>query len=279
MATLLAKFAFDYTQLDLSGLGDAHDWGFEDNANITLNGIKYEDVVWFEEFPAGEAVGFAGTGITINGEQVTGGTVTGVVAEHWNGTNWIKDWYLQGISVPAVSLYNAALTPSVADDMSLVSKALSGADTFMLSNFNDRMRGFGGNDLLAGKAGNDTLAGDGGNDTLCGGTGSDILTGGAGSDVFDFNLATESSNAKRDVITDFVRGMDKIDLSGIDANPATATNQAFAGFIKAGAEFTRAGQLKFVDGVLFGNTDSDSAAEFAIVLTGVTNLSAADLVL
>jgi Ca2+-binding RTX toxin-like protein len=279
MATLLAKAAFDYSQLDISGLAQSTDWGFENDVFDTLNKIEYEDVLWFEEFPAGEAVGFGGTGFTVNGEKVTGGTVTGVVAEHWDGTNWIKDWYLQGISVPAVSLYQAALTTSVADDMSLVSKALSGADTFTLSNFNDKMRGFGGNDTLLGNAGNDTLSGDGGHDTLCGGSGADSLTGNAGADVFDYNLATDSSNAKRDVITDFVRGMDKIDLSGIDANTGADRNQAFTGFIKASAEFTRAGQLKFVDGVLFGNTDSDAVAEFAIVLTGVTKLSVADLVL
>jgi Ca2+-binding RTX toxin-like protein len=278
MAKLLAKFAFDYTLLDISGLSQSSDWGFDDNENAVLNGVTYEDIVWFEEGP--DAVGFGGTGITMNGEQVTGGTVTGVITEQWTGTAWAKDWYLQGISLPAVSIYNAALTSDTTDDMALVSKVLSGGDTFTLSNFNDRMRGFAGNDVMLGNRGNDTLSGDGGNDTLCGGGGMDRLTGNAGADVFDFNVATDSAPRARDVITDFVRGVDKIDLSGIDANAATtATNQAFSGFIKATAEFTRAGQLKFVDGVLFGNTDGDAAAEFAIVLNGVNGLGAADLVL
>lgn len=279
MATLLAKLAFDYTLLDISGLAQAHDWGFDDNVNAVVNRVEYEDVVWFEEFPAGTAVGFLGSGITMTGEQVTGGTVTGAAAEHWTGSTWVKDWYLQGFSLTATSLYNAALTTDRTDDMNLVSRVLSGADTFTLSNFNDTMRGFGGNDLLLGNRGNDTLSGDGGHDTLCGGGGADVLTGNAGADVFDYNLATDSGPRARDVITDFVRGMDKIDLSGIDANAATTTNQAFAGFIKASAAFTRAGQLKFVDGVLFGNTDGDATAEFAIVLTGVAGLSAADVVL
>lgn len=278
MATLLAKLAFDYTLLDISGLAQAHDWGFDDNVNAVLNGVTYEDIVWFEEFPSGTSAGFGGTGFVLNGGQVTGGTVTGVVTEKWNGTNWVKDWYLQGISVPATSLYNVAVSADSSDDMALVSQVLSGADTFTLSNFNDRMRGFGGNDLLLGNRGNDTLSGDAGHDTLCGGGGMDNLTGNAGADVFDFDVATDSAPRARDVITDFVRGVDKIDLSGIDANSATATDQAFTGFIRAGADFTRAGQLKFVDGVLFGNTDGDPAAEFAIVLTGMTGLGAADLV-
>lgn len=280
MATLLAKLAFGYTLLDISGLAQPHDWGFEDNANETLNKVQYEDILWFEEFPAGTAAGFAGTGFTVSGAQVTGGTVNAVVTEKWTGTTWVKDWYLQGLSVPAVSAYNAAISADKTDDLALVSQVLSGADRFTLSNFNDNMRGFAGNDLMLGNGGNDRLAGDGGNDTLCGGRGADTLAGNAGADVFDYNLATDSGPRARDVITDFVRGVDKIDLSGIDANAATAgTNQAFSGFIRATADFTRAGQLKFVDGVLFGNTDGDAQAEFAIVLTGVTALSVADLVL
>jgi Ca2+-binding RTX toxin-like protein len=277
MATLLAKFALDYTLLDISGLAAATDAGFDDNLNIKLNGINYEDVVWFEEGPS--SVAFGGTGITMSGEQVTGGTVTGVVTEQWTGSTWARDWYLQGFSVQATSLYNAALTADRTDDMTVVSRVLSGADTFTLSNFNDRMRGFGGNDKLLGNAGDDVLQGDAGNDVLAGGAGSDTLSGNAGADVFDYNSVTESRGRACDLITDFVRGLDKIDLSGIDANAAAGGNQAFTGFIKAGVEFTRAGQLRFVDGVLMGTTDGDAAAEFAIVLNGVTGLSVAHLVL
>ena len=94
-------------------------------------------------------------------------------------------------------------------------------------------------------------------------------------------LATESTvaNAGRDVIRDFVRGTDKIDLAGIDANTAVAGNQAFTGFIAASKAFTKAGQMKFSGGVVYGNTDSDAAAEFAVTVTGVGGLSVADFVL
>ncbi|CAK0773641.1 hypothetical protein CCP3SC15_4860003 [Gammaproteobacteria bacterium] len=43
--------------------------------------------------------------------------------------------------------------------------------------------------------------------------------------------------------------------------------------------FTVAGQMKFVSGVLYGNTDADSAPEFAIQLTGITAITTSDLVL
>jgi serralysin len=66
----------------------------------------------------------------------------------------------------------------------------------------------------------------------------------------------------------------------VDADASTdGVNEAFTGLIDASETFTAAGQLRFVDGVLYGNTDTDRKAEFVIVLAGVTELSAADLVL
>jgi len=116
---------------------------------------------------------------------------------------------------------------------------------------------------------------------LTGGLGKDVLEGGGGSDVFVYNASTETgiTSAAWDVINDFVRGQDKLDLRGIDANTATTVNDAFTTFIAATAAFTAAGQLKFVNGVLYGNTDGDADAEFAIQLTGVTQLTTADVML
>lgn len=278
MAKLSATSAINYSRLDISGLMQATDSGFDDNVNAVVHGVTYQDVVWFED--ESSATNFGGTGFVVTGAGVvTGGKVTGVQSLSGSGVNMFEDWRLEGLNVSAVSIYNAALTIDRTDDLALVSAALAGADTFQLSNFADKMRGFGGNDRLFGNGGADVLSGDGGNDTLTGGLGRDTLTGNAGADVFDYNRTTESGLNARDVITDFRRGLDHIDLSGIDANSVAGGNQDFTGFIKAGAAFTRAGQLKFVDGVLFGNTDGDATAEFAIVLTGVTALSVADLVL
>ncbi len=92
------------------------------------------------------------------------------------------------------------------------------------------------------------------------------------------------SATTRDVITDFVRGQDKIDLRGLDANQASSTNDAFNAPTVGGkfsGVFANAGELYFdqVARVLYGNTDADAAAEFAIALTGVVTLSASDLML
>ncbi|MBX9797725.1 MAG: M10 family metallopeptidase C-terminal domain-containing protein [Sphingomonas sp.] len=77
---------------------------------------------------------------------------------------------------------------------------------------------------FGGRAG-DTLIGGAGNDWIYGGRGADQLTGGAGADTFVYNEAAESSGTTYDTITDFLSGIDKIDLpgvvSGIGATVAT----------------------------------------------------------
>lgn len=124
----------------------------------------------------------------------------------------------------------------------------------------------------------DTLTGDGGTNVITGGLGRDVLSGGGGNDIFAFNAIAETSASLSlaDVIADFNLG-DLIDLSGIDANRATAANDAFSGTLVT--SFTGAGQLMFVNGVLYGNTNNDRIADFAIALTGVTSLSASSFIL
>ena len=124
----------------------------------------------------------------------------------------------------------------------------------------------------------DTLTGDGGTNVIAGGLGRDVMSGGGGNDRFLFNAMTDTSASLSlaDVITDFNLG-DIIDLSGIDANRATAANDAFNGALVA--SFTGAGQLMFSNGVLYGNTNNDRIADFAIVLTGVTSFSAGSVIL
>ena len=63
------------------------------------------------------------------------------------------------------------------------------------------------------------IAGGGGNDTITGGGGRDVMSGGAGSDTFVFEALSDSvMGGGRDLIKDFVAGIDTIDLTAIDAN-------------------------------------------------------------
>jgi Ca2+-binding RTX toxin-like protein len=138
---------------------------------------------------------------------------------------------------------------------------------------------------LTGGAYNDTLTGNSGANVLDGGAGKDTLTGNGGNDTFDFNALTEmgATITTCDIITDFTSG-DMIDLSTLDANTATTTNDAFDS-LTVGATFSgvfaSVGDLYFDSSahVLYGNTDADSSAEFAISLTSVTTLSTSNLVL
>ncbi|MNV13121.1 Poly(beta-D-mannuronate) C5 epimerase 2 [compost metagenome] len=119
------------------------------------------------------------------------------------------------------------------------------------------LTGNGAANVLDGGIGNDILSGGTGNDRLVGGAGKDVLTGGAGIGIFDFNALNETglTSTTWDVISDFVRGSDKIDLSTLDANTATNGNDAFRTIIGSTTAFTAAGQLKVANGVLYGNTD------------------------
>ncbi len=164
----------------------------------------------------------------------------------------------------------------------------SGSDTLLNvenltgSNYNDSLTGNTLANTLNGGLGNDVLNGGSGNDIMIGGVGKDSLIGGGGNDLFDFNALSEmgTTSTTWDVITDFTRGYDKIDLSTLDANTGTAANDAFSGIMIAStAGFTAAGQLKLVSGILYGNTDADATPEFAIQLAGISALNATDFVL
>ncbi|MBK8117276.1 MAG: M10 family metallopeptidase C-terminal domain-containing protein [Candidatus Accumulibacter sp.] len=181
------------------------------------------------------------------------------------GTDTVSYAYgLSGTSGVTVSLITAG------------AQATGGSGTDTLTNIEN----------LIGSGFNDSLTGNAGHNVLNGGVGRDMLTGGAGSDTFDFNALSEMglTSATWDVITDFVHGLDRIDLSTLDANAALAGNQAFSAPVVGGTfsgAFATAGDLYFdnVAHVLYGNTDADTAAEFAIQLVGVSTLTAADLFL
>jgi Ca2+-binding RTX toxin-like protein len=138
----------------------------------------------------------------------------------------------------------------------------------------NRLTGGAGNDVLDGSAGNDTLKGGGGTDLLIGGTGADSLNGGAGADTFRYDAATDSTASRTDLIGDFKVGVDKIDLSAIDANTLTGGDQAFSwigGNAFSGAGAASAGELRtYQSGSHWwveGDTNGDGTADLVIALT------------
>ncbi|UZW56245.1 cadherin domain-containing protein [Sphingobium sp. JS3065] len=155
-------------------------------------------------------------------------------------------------------------------------------DTLKGAGGNDTLIGNGGADILTGNGGNDAIDGGAGADRITGGAGADMLTGGADADLFIYTATGNSTPAVMDRIMDFEHGVDRIDLSGIDAMSALFGNQAFS-FI-GNAAFSGAGQLHFhsdgTDTFIEANVDNNPATvEFAIRLIGVHNLTAADFML
>ncbi|NTW70190.1 MAG: cadherin-like domain-containing protein [Chlorobiaceae bacterium] len=168
------------------------------------------------------------------------------------------------------------------DDPNVVSGG-GGNDTLYGGGGTDTLNGDSGNDVLDGGADNDSLNGGAGNDALLGGWGADQLFGDSGRDVFTYRNDRESGTTEgtMDVILDFTTGQDKIKLTGVDANSEVSGKQAFSQVILTGADsFSSAGQLKFdsTAHILYGNTDSDIEADFAIVVAGVTNIKVSDII-
>ncbi|MFM6182399.1 MAG: calcium-binding protein, partial [Dolichospermum sp.] len=98
----------------------------------------------------------------------------------------------------------------------------AGNDSLTGGDGKDSLTGGAGNDTLTGGADSDTLTGGAGNDSLTGGAGSDNLTGGAGNDIFGYTALNDSNAGNLtgadltfDTITDFTKGQDKIDVTGL----------------------------------------------------------------
>lgn len=85
---------------------------------------------------------------------------------------------------------------------------LNPGSTFIGGDTLDIITGSSGDDTIFGMGRNDILDGGAGNDRLVDGRGRDVLTGGSGADIFEF-----IQDGKRDKITDFELGIDRIDFT------------------------------------------------------------------
>ncbi len=167
-----------------------------------------------------------------------------------------------------------------------VLNGLGGNDRLIGNYGNDTLNGGDGNDTLEGGDGKDVLNGGNGDDLLIGGDDRDVMTGGMGNDIFRFDRTGDSltHSSLRDVITDFSRGADRIDLSAIDANARLRGDQAFS--LIGSGRFTEAGPIRSsndrIDGkdyTIVEGTTNGWIADFSIALEGRHALTASDFFL
>lgn len=157
----------------------------------------------------------------------------------------------------------------------------------------DMIDGFGADDanILMGNSNSNVLGGGGGDDRLSGGLGADFLIGGGGGDVFAFQRLRDSrlASEKRDVISDFVKGEDRIDVSAIDAIKG-GTDNAFGWIGKASADSpVGTGKIAFhwndspgtiADRTVVRlNADTDAKIEMVFEIAGLHMLDAGDFIL
>lgn len=130
-------------------------------------------------------------------------------------------------------------------------------------------------DLIGGSEKADLLIGLGGNDQFRGSLGADILIGGAGVNTYVYAALSDSSVASTvvDQILDF-KAVDKVNLVGLRLKAGRANP-----FIGSRAYSGRAGEVRFGAGRLQLDADGDRRADFEILLNGVTQIVARNLVL
>ena len=133
---------------------------------------------------------------------------------------------------------------------------------------------------IFGGAGNDVALGGAQADRLYGGLGADRHDGGAGADLYIYRSVLESRAGSADSLT-FAAG-DRIDLSFIDADPASQANDSFA-FIGEAAFSGTAGELRVAGSggawTIEADQDGDGLADLIIEVASPQPLIASDFLL
>ncbi|CAN7188527.1 M10 family metallopeptidase C-terminal domain-containing protein [Rhizobium sp. LjRoot254] len=146
----------------------------------------------------------------------------------------------------------------------------------------ETLSGTNWSETISGEDGDDTLKGLNGGDIIDGGIGRDRMTGGKGADTFLFLTdETGKTKARADIILDMTHA-DQIDLHLIDARETPDNDQAFK-FINTRAFTGHEGELRYEklksDTYIYGDTDGDKRADFAIHLDDAMKLTAGDFAL
>ncbi|WP_171129284.1 MULTISPECIES: M10 family metallopeptidase [unclassified Ruegeria] len=240
------------------------------------------------------------TGGSGNDRVIGGGDVDNIIVTNGDGNDIIhggsgKDW----IRISGNAAASIDLTKKSAQDTGYGTDTILKIENVQGSTNSDQITGNGAENKLKGRSGDDTLSGQGnrdklvggsGNDTLIGGKGKDLMIGGSGADEFVYRSTSESkaSVSKADVIRDFQVGVDKIDLSAIDASTILAGDDEFIFKGKKPAGTSDQGEVYYKKvnqpgtandhTLVYVDTDNDKDPEMIIYLEGLHNLTADDFI-
>jgi Ca2+-binding RTX toxin-like protein len=192
--------------------GDGNDWLFGNGANDIVQGEGGNDVLQGGD---GNDTMYAGAGFDYlygdNGNDVLiGGPEVGVL-QGGAGNDYMYLYYAGGLEYGGngddVLVGNLVTDVLIGEDGADVFYGYGGNDYFYCGAGNDTMFGGDGVDVLIGEDGNDYFDGGPGVNYYFGGNGSGPGTG-LGANTFNVNFG------EIDVIQDWTRGLDKIQLSG-----------------------------------------------------------------
>ncbi len=144
---------------------------------------------------------------------------------------------------------------------------LNGSDIDFSTTHGVFMAGSAGADAMQGSSRADQIVGGAGNDVLTGGGGGDTLTGGAGADVFRYQSGSDSTAAASDIITDFVSGTDRIDLTAMA--PTSVSVARLAGGASVVFAETAAGAFQlFIQSGTVNASDFDLEGSIGVYVIG-----------
>ncbi|WP_444462947.1 calcium-binding protein [Rhodobacter capsulatus] len=276
--TLKGKAGDDF----LSGLsGDDNLYG--GSGNNTLNGGSGHDTIWISTNSNNVIVGGAEQDTIRFLNDFPDGIGIDLRESRTN-----TDWGWRGEFSSIENIVGSAGNDRIIGNAG--ANALSGMDG------DDQISGADGRDTIRGGIGSDTLSGNSGADLINGGGGSDIIRAGNGadtingdtgrdliylstdqaSDVIVVSSVIDSRGRGNDVVEGFELSFDHIDLSMIDANINRAGHQAFS---YQNHEASYGIWLDFAsngDGLVRGDVDGDSEADFQIRLSDICGILTQD---
>ena len=211
----------------------------------------------------------------LGADSLSGGTGNDILAGDQSDT------LLDGGADTDTLQLSASFTGAVGQITGIENVTLTAAGTTL--NLANQTNGF----TITGSTGADTVTGSAGADVIIGAAGLDRMTGGGGGDTFRFSALGDSttSTGTADVIMDFTHGVDKIDLSAIDAKTTGSGSTGDQAFLFGGmnANAVANSVTWFESGgntILRLDSNNNTTADMVIVLTGTNlNLDASDFLL